>query len=213
MEQNEKIGSAPIVIPGGALYSADEIVVPPDCLPYVKGVLIPAGCIRDRVEKMAFDIRNHYKEGELHIVCLLKGARVFFGELPTFREVIPPFPLLTGHPHVSVRRCLVCAQVKHIAEELHCLKGKDVLLLDDIVERGKTLNYTVEWLKSFSPKSVKTACLLQVRIKSEMPKVNFTGFTGPIEWFVGYGIDYNDRFRDVPHICVLAESGKKAFAV
>ncbi|KAL8436698.1 hypothetical protein ACSSS7_001523 [Eimeria intestinalis] len=112
----------------------------------------------------------------------------------------------------TYRNDAATGEVKHVADDLSCLKGKDVLVLDDIVERGNTLIYTKNWLKTFEPKSIRTACLLQVRIK-EMPKVNFVGFTGPHEWYVGYGIDYNDRFRGVPHICVLADSGKKAFAV
>ncbi|KAL8272011.1 hypothetical protein Esti_004135 [Eimeria stiedai] len=221
MEQEELIGNAPIVIPDGRLFSADELVIPSECAPYVKGVLISGGTIRDRVEKMAFDIRNYYKSGELHIVCLLKGARVFFGDLVASinkqdsvaaggkgLEVFHHFVYISTYKNDTAS-----GQVKHVADDLPCLKGKDVLVLDDIVERGNTLTYTKDWLKTFEPKSIRTACLLQVRIKGEMPKVNFVGFTGPIEWFVGYGIDFNDRFRGVPHICVLADSGKKAFAV
>ncbi|KAL8455853.1 hypothetical protein Emag_000427 [Eimeria magna] len=170
---------------------------------------------------MAYDIRNYYKHGELHIVCLLKGARVFFGDLVAFLnkqdsvatcgkglEVFHHFVYISTYRNDSAS-----GEIKHVADPLPCLKGKDVLLLDDIVERGNTLNYTKNWLKTFEPKSIRTACLLQVRIKEEMPKVNFVGFTGPTEWFVGYGIDYNDRFRGVPHICVLSDAGKKAFAV
>ncbi|KAL8449881.1 hypothetical protein Emed_002844 [Eimeria media] len=243
MEQEELVGSTPIAIPDGRLFSAEELVIPPDCAPHVKGVLISGNTIRDRVEKMAYDIRNYYKQGELHIVCLLKGARVFFGDLVAAlnkqdslclalqiktKELLRTSPnmgssLASGGKGLDVfhhfvyistyRNDSASGEVKHIAEELHCLKGKDVLVLDDIVERGNTLTYTKNWLKTFQPKSIRTACLLQVRIKEEVPKVNFVGFTGPVEWFVGYGIDYNDRFRGVPHICVLSDSGKKAFAV
>lgn len=117
------IGSSPIAIPDGKLYSAEEVVIPSNCVRYLKGVLIPGGCIRDRAEKMvgpfhskaldslartldaglvpdklmtngtaaasvgllqAYDIRKHYKQGELHLLCLLKGSRAFFSTLSDF---------------------------------------------------------------------------------------------------------------------------------
>lgn len=145
--------------------------------------------------------------------------------------------------------------MKFVADKLTCLKGKDVLIVDDVVESGNTYRHVREWLAQFEPKSVRTVGLLQVRwalgrrvsnkicrttallsnaaqppvwdrppswrdplfyfcrVKEKMPLVDFVGFTGPTEWFVGYGIDYNDRFREVPHLCVLSDEAKKALAV
>lgn len=221
MASQKRLGSCPIVIPDGKIYTAEEFVLPSSYANYMKGVLIPGGCIRDRAEKMAYDIRKHYKQGELHIVCLLKGSRPFFATLSDFLMQQETFGssgqrLEIFHHFVNINTYSndgTTGQVKFTGVELTCLKGKDVLVVDDIVETGNTLNYVKEWLSKFEPKSVRTAGLLQVRIKGELPPVDFLGFTGPREWFVGFGIDYNDHFRGLPHLCVLGEQGKKAFSV
>lgn len=177
--------------------------------------------MRDRIEKMASDIRRHYKAGELHLVCLLKGAQTFFSALSEFIQEQQSFVtdancLELIHHYLQIssyRNGAANRQVKLVADELPCLKDKDVLIIDDVVESGNTINYIEAWLSKFKPKSIRKAGLLQVRIKGEMPTVDFVGFSTPIEWFVGYGIDFNDRLREVPHICVLSERGKKALAV
>lgn len=221
MAEQKYLGSCPIVIPDDKIYTAEEVVLPSKYATYMKGILIPGGCIRDRAEKMAYDIRKYYKQGELHIVCLLKGSRPFFATLSDFLVQQDTFAtsgqrLDIFHHFVNVntyRNDASSGQVRFAALDLVCLKGKDVLVVDDIVETGNTLKYIRDWLSKFEPKSVRMACLLQVRIKGELPQVDFLGFTGPQEWYVGFGIDYNDHFRGLPHLCVLGEQGKKAFSV
>ncbi|CDJ64292.1 hypothetical protein, conserved [Eimeria necatrix] len=221
MSSEKRLGSDPIAVQDGHLYTADQICIPSTCAGHVKGILIPQGLLRDRIEKMAYDIRKHYKEGELHLLCLLKGARTFFGDLSAsiFKQGSLDSSgrsLELFHHYVQIstyRNCAATGQVKFVADQLTCLKGKDVLIVDDVVESGNTYRHVREWLAQFEPKSVRTVGLLQVRVKGKMPLVDFVGFTGPTEWFVGYGIDYNDRFREVPHVCVLSDEAKKALAV
>ncbi|XP_026191899.1 hypoxanthine-guanine-xanthine phosphoribosyltransferase [Cyclospora cayetanensis] len=220
-EKTKKASSAPIHIPDGHLYTAEDIVIPDNCAPYVKGVLVPGGVVADRVDKLAHDIRKHFKEGELHMVCILKGAHTFFGDLSvsiirqqTALGEAKGVQLYQHFIHMSTyRNASATGEVKFLAEDLSCLKGKNVLVVDDVVETGNTLRYVSDWLAGMQPKSVHTACLVQIRSEGQLPSVDFVGFSGPREWLVGYGIDYNGLFREGPHVCVLSEDAKKALAV
>lgn len=213
--QNEKYaGSKPIVIPDNHFYDLNNFFIQNKYKKFIKGVMIPGGFVRDRVEKMAYDINNYYKEGEIHLICLLKGARVFFDALTEYMnkqeselEVFPHFVQMNTYKNAAAS-----GEVKFIADELIYLKGKDVLVVDDIIESGNTFNFIKEWLNRFNPKTISLAALIQVRREGKRPEIDFLGFTCPKEWFVGFGVDYNERFRGINHICVLNEEAKSVFA-
>lgn len=86
------------------------------------------------------------------------------------------------------------------------IEGKDVLIVEDIVDTGLTLHYLVDYLKSRGPKSVKVCCFLDkpTRRKVEVP-VDYVGFEIPDKFVVGYGLDYAQRYRNLPYLSVLDE--------
>lgn len=93
-------------------------------------------------------------------------------------------------------------------EDLSCLKGKHVLILEDMVRTGNTLRAFFKYLNQFEPKSVRVASLSVKRLKeNEGVTVDFAGFSIPNNWVVGCSYDCDDFFRDMPHVCTLTPEG------
>ena len=163
--------------------------------------LISADDIRTRVRGLASEIaRDH--AGVVHLVCVLKGAFVFLSDLARAleRDVTIDFIALSSYG-ASTRSS---GQVQLIKDLDQSIEGRDVIIVEDIVDTGLTLLYLQEILKARAPRSLKTACLLSKpsRRKVEVP-VDYIGFTIDDHFVVGYGLDYQDRYRNLPHIGIL----------
>ncbi|KAJ1932946.1 hypoxanthine phosphoribosyltransferase 1 [Kickxella alabastrina] len=99
-------------------------------------------------------------------------------------------------------------------KELKELKGKNLLLVEDIIDTGKTMQRLLETLSKYELKSVKVASLLLKKTPLSCGYVpDYVGFAVPDLFVVGYCLDYNDIFRDLDHICAISETGKKSYAV
>jgi hypoxanthine phosphoribosyltransferase len=99
-------------------------------------------------------------------------------------------------------------------EELKTFQGKDLLIVEDIVDTGATMVALIELLKRYNPSSIKVASLLLKRThRSNNYVPDFVGFSIPDLFVVGYGLDYNETFRDLQHIAVINDAGKKKYAV
>ena len=98
-------------------------------------------------------------------------------------------------------------------DDLNVLKGKNVLIVEDIIDTGRTMKKLLATLNKYEPKSVKVACLLRKRTPlSDGYAPHFVGFEIPDKFVVGYALDYNEYFRDLAHICNINEHGKEKFA-
>ncbi|KAL8272956.1 hypothetical protein Esti_003124 [Eimeria stiedai] len=216
------LGSKPIEIPADCRYSTDELLLPKQYHKYIDRILIPNGLIVDRVEKMAYDIRKVYRNRELHCLCLLKGSRSFFSclfqhlaKLSLYDEeaTCPPF----FEHYLRVSSCSGTQstnQLRVVSDDLSCLKGKDVLILEDIIDTGLTLTELQKYLQQFEPASVRVATLTVKRTsRSNGQSADFIGFYLPDHWVVGFSFDCDQMFRDMPHVCTLSESGKKMLGV
>ncbi|KAJ3186388.1 hypoxanthine phosphoribosyltransferase 1, partial [Irineochytrium annulatum] len=99
-------------------------------------------------------------------------------------------------------------------EELSAFRGKDLLIVEDIVDSGKTMVALIERLKAYGPATIKVASLLVKRTTRSNGYVpDYAGFSIPDSFVVGYALDYNEVFRDLDHICVISETGKAKYAV
>lgn len=105
-------------------------------------------------------------------------------------------------------------QIESVGVDLKELKGRHVLLCEDIIDTGTTMSKLVPFLETYSPLSVRVATLLQKRTpKSNGFEPDFTGFSIPDKFVVGYCLDYNEVFRDMSHICIMNDSGIKRHAL
>ena len=164
--------------------------------------LIPQKEIEKRVREIGARISADYEGRELVMICVLKGAYIFFADLVRNIHV----PVSVDFMMVSSYgvRTKSSGSVKIISDLSTDISGKDVLLIEDIVDSGLTLNYLYETVKSKEPRSVKLCALLDKveRRKFDIP-IEYIGFTVPTKYVIGYGLDYQDKYRNLPYIAVL----------
>lgn len=170
----------------------------------VKKVLIDEETLQIKVKELGKQITKDYAGKDLLVVCVLKGAVMFVTDLIKNIEL----PLEIDFMAVSsYGKSSKTSGVVRILKDLNAdIKDKDVLIVEDIVDSGLTLSYLIEILKSRKPNSVEICTLLD---KKEGRKTDietkYSGFDVPDEFVVGYGLDFAEKYRNIPYICVLKE--------
>ncbi len=159
--------------------------------------------IRQRVEELAGDVSRDYADvEEIFLVGVLRGAFVFLADLAR-RLTVPrrvDFIALSSYERGDERS----GAVRLIMDVRSSLVGRHVLIVEDIVDTGHTLDYLTHTLGARRPASIKTCALLRKPSRLELPvRVDYLGFEIPDVWVVGYGLDYADQFRTLPYIGVL----------
>ncbi len=165
-------------------------------------VLLRGSEIRRRVRLLARQIERDYKGDSLHLICILKGACIFLADL--LREL--KLPVSVDFIAVSSygKGSLPSGEVRITKDLDQSIEGLNVLVVEDILDTGLTLNYLFRILQSRKPKSLRIAALLDkpARRVKEVP-VDYIGFKIPDEFVVGYGLDYGERYRNLPDVCVV----------
>lgn len=169
----------------------------------VEEVLFSKEDIAKKVKELGEIISKDYKENDdLVIIGVLKGANVFMADL--MREITIPvyidFMAVSSYGYSTESSGIV-----RILKDLDLeIEGKHVLIIEDIIDTGLTLKYLTDNLKSRNTKSVKICTLLDkpVRRKCDL-KVDYMGFEIPDKFIVGYGIDYGERYRNLPYVASL----------
>jgi len=159
--------------------------------------------IAERVSELAEAISRDYAGvEELHLVGVLRGAFIFLADLAR-RLTVPrrvDFIALSSYEDEST----TSGAVRLIMDVRTPLEGHHVLVVEDIVDTGYTLEYLLKILKARGPASLKTCVLLEKPDRLKVPTtVDYLGFSIPDEWVVGYGLDYADRYRTLPYIGVV----------
>jgi hypoxanthine phosphoribosyltransferase len=156
--------------------------------------------LRTRIAEMAREIRRDFPTDDLHFIGVLKGAVLFLGDLIRAMEgdVTIDFMALSSYAGTTSS-----GEVRLIKDLDYGLEGRHVVIVEDIVDTGLTLHYLQEILKARNPKSLRTACLLSKpsRRKIEV-HVDFVGFTIDDRFVVGYGLDFSEKYRNLPYIGV-----------
>ncbi|MCI8978323.1 hypoxanthine phosphoribosyltransferase [bacterium 1xD8-48] len=152
-----------------------------------------------RIRQMGEQISRDYAGREVHLICVLKGGSFFMCELAK-RITVPVYlDFMSVSSYGSETKS---SGVVKIVKDLDApLAGKDVIVVEDIVDTGHTLSYLLEMLKGREPASLKLCTLLDKpdRREVEVP-VDYTGFVIPDKFIVGYGLDYDQKYRNLPYI-------------
>lgn len=165
-------------------------------------ILISKEQLQNRISELANKINEDYKGKSIVLVGILRGAVLFYGDLAKEIKVPISMDFMAVSSYGSGTRTSGVVRIIHDLEEN--IEGKDVLIVEDIVDSGLTLYYLVENLKSRNPNSIKLCCLLDKphqRMKPVTP--DYVGFEVPDEFVVGYGLDYDEMYRNLPYIGVL----------
>ena len=164
-------------------------------------ILLSEAQIQKRVHEMALELRADYPD-DLHVIAVLKGAFIFLSDLARY---IPGHVSLDFMAVSSYAKGTTSSgEVKMVKDLDFALDGRNVVIVEDIVDTGLTLAYLQQILKKRNPKSLRTACLLSKPSRRKIDvEVEYIGFTIDDKFVVGYGLDFEEQYRNLPHIAVL----------
>src|SRR5450432_3781849 len=171
-------------------------------------VLISSEQIQARIKELGDQISKDYPEGNLHMICILKGATFFMSDLvrAMHRDVYIDFMGISSYGKGKTSS----GEVRVTKDLDISLEGAEVLIVEDIVDSGITLNYLMHVLDQRRPHSIRIAALLDKPERRLRPvHVNYVGFQIPDEFVVGYGLDYAEKYRNLDDICVLDDPDAK----
>jgi hypoxanthine phosphoribosyltransferase len=162
-------------------------------------VLLSHDAIQARIREMGAEIARDYAGREPHLVGVLKGAFTFMTDLCRAIDLPLTLDFIAVSSYGPATK--TTGEVKLVKDVDTGLDGRDLLVVEDIVDTGLTLNYLLKVLRARGPRSVKVATLLSkpARRLVETP-VDYTGFTIPDSFVVGYGLDYNEKYRNLRDI-------------
>ncbi|MBE7720790.1 hypoxanthine phosphoribosyltransferase [Lacrimispora indolis] len=168
-------------------------------------ILLSEEEVAKRVKEIADEVSRDYEGKPLHLICILKGGVFFTCELAKRINL----PLTMDFMSVSSYGAgTVSSGIVKIIKDLDDpIEGKDVLIVEDIIDSGNTLAYLIEVLKQRNPNSIELCTLLdkpERRVKDQV-KVKYTCFTVPDLFIIGYGLDYDQKYRNLPYIGVIEQ--------
>ncbi|MCS7223508.1 MAG: hypoxanthine phosphoribosyltransferase [Armatimonadetes bacterium] len=168
----------------------------------IETILLTEEQIRKRVMEIGEKVSEHYQGKDLHLVCVLRGAVVFLADL--MRHITIPcscdFIAIASYG-ADTKSSGVVRILKDLDDSV---QGRHILIVEDIVDTGLTLNYILRLIRSRNPASVRVCALLDKPERRVVPvEIDYLGFTIPNRFVVGYGLDFGQRYRNLPFIGVL----------
>ncbi|KAJ2159261.1 hypothetical protein GGF46_003145 [Coemansia sp. RSA 552] len=203
-------------------YSIDHFVIPEHYTGDVESILIPHGLILDRIAKLAQIIASEYGNERVVVCCVLKGGHQFFSDLvQAMKKALnregKPLPMTLEFIRAKSYendKSTGTVQISMSDKELRDLEGKNLLLCEDLIDSGQTMQSLLETLGRYKIKSIKVASLMVKKTPLSCGYIpDYVGFAVPDLFVVGYCLDYNNVYRDLDHICVISEAGKAKYAV
>ena len=169
-------------------------------------VLLDAAQIHERIVGLASEIEADYPpDDEIHLVGVLKGGFVFMADLIRAMSARVTLDFIATSSYQQSTRS--SGEVRLLKDVDARLEGRHVIIVEDIVDTGLTLTYLQDILRARSPKTLRTACLLSKPSRRLVDvKVEYIGFTIEDRFVIGYGLDFAEKFRNLPYIAVMEET-------
>ena len=170
---------------------------------YVKEILIPEDRLQQRISELGAQISRDYAGQDLLLLAVLKGSVLFLSDL--MRHISVPHAvdfMATSSYGASTESSGIVRILKDLDEPI---QGRNVLIVEDIIDTGHTLDYLLRLLRARRPQSLRICTLLNKPDRREVDvHVDYIGFDIPNEFVLGYGLDYDELYRNLPYIAVLA---------
>lgn len=169
-------------------------------------ILLTQEQIQNRIKELGEEITKDYAGKEPVIICMLKGAVYFFADLTKHINL----PIMIDFARLSsYRNGTTSGKMELIANITAKIEGKDVLIVEDIVDSGKTLAYFINLLKEKNPKSIKICSFLDKKERREADiTADYVGFDIPCGFVIGYGLDYAEKYREFPFLAEIIDPEK-----
>ena len=168
-------------------------------------VLLTEEEVNKKISEVAAQINKDYEGKEVHLICILKGGVFFTCELAKRLTIPVSLDFMSVSSYGSDTKSSGVAKIIKDLDEP--LEGKNVIIVEDIIDSGRTLAYLIEVLKQRGPADIRLCTLLdkpERRVKKQV-KVDYTCFTIPDEFVVGYGLDIDQKYRNLPYIGVVEQ--------
>ena len=171
----------------------------------VEEILLDADTIAARVAELGAQLSVDYAERNPVLLSVLKGAVVFLADLMRSMDIPSSIDLMELSSYGAGTE--TSGQVRILKDLSSSIEGRDVVVVEDIIDTGLTLNYLLRYLAERAPASIRVCCLLDkpARRLADL-EIDYRGFTIPDRFVVGYGLDFNERYRNLPYIGVLKPS-------
>ena len=164
--------------------------------------LINEEVVKNRINELASMISKDYEGKEITLICILKGSIFFTCDLAKRLTVPVKFDFMSVASYGSGTES--SGRVKIVKDLDDPIEGKDVLVIEDIIDSGRTLSHLMKLLQVRNPNSIKLCTLLDKPDRRVVDvNVDYTGFVIPDEFVVGYGLDYDQKYRNLPYIGVV----------
>ncbi len=165
-------------------------------------VMISEEDVDKRIKEIGEQISKDYEGKEVHLICVLRGGVFFMCELAKRISVPVTMDFMSVSSYGNDTKS--SGVVKIVKDLDDSIRGKDVIVIEDVVDSGRTLSYLLEMLKDRNPASLKLCTLLdKPERRVRQVEVDYTGFEIPDEFVVGYGLDYAQRYRNLPYIGIV----------
>lgn len=163
--------------------------------------LLPATDIQARIRSLATEIRRDAPDADLHFIGVLKGSVFFMTDLLRAMSGTVTMDFIAVSSYAGTK---TTGEVRLLKDVDRGLQDRHVIIVEDIVDTGLTLNYLQDVLRARGPRSLRTACLLSKPSRRKVHvHVDYIGFEIEDRFVVGYGLDYDEQFRHLPYIGVL----------
>lgn len=168
-------------------------------------ILIDENTIKERIKELAEQINHDYEGKELTMICILKGAMYFFTDLSRELTVDTNVEIMKVSSYIGESSS---GKVNVKLDLEKSIQGKDVLIVEDIVDSGRTIAFLLEYLKLKSPNSLRVCTFLDKRERREIDNItpDYIGFSVPNRFVIGYGLDLDNHYRNLKEIyCITDE--------
>ena len=165
-------------------------------------VLIPEEEVNEKIKELGARISEEYAGKEVHMICILKGGVFFACELAKHITVPVSLDFMQVSSYGNATSSSGIVRIKKDLDD--SMEGREVLIVEDIIDSGRTLSYLIQILEKRGPRSMKLCTLLDKPERRVKPvTVDYVGFNIPDEFVVGYGLDYAQKYRNLPYIGVV----------
>lgn len=170
----------------------------------IKEILLSEEELKSKVAELGNKISEDYKGEELLLLCILKGGIVFMSDLARAISIPVSMDFMAVSSYGSSSTS--SGAVRILKDLGQSIEGKNIIIVEDIIDSGLTLSYLVNYLKARGPKSVEICTILDKPERREVDvNIKYKGFDVPNEFLVGYGLDFAEKYRNLPYVGILKE--------
>ena len=174
-----------------------------------KKVLISENTLKERIKELASEITKDFEGEPITLVCILKGSIYFFADLSRQIQLDTELEFIRVQSYKGEEST---GEIEMLLDLDKDIAGKNVIVVEDIVDTGETLKYLLEYLQIQDPKTLSLCCLLDKpdrRKRNINIDVDYVGFTIPNHFVIGYGLDLDQKYRTLPEIYCFVEEGQE----